>query len=456
MIAIMRDGLGVGLAATQVGILRRLLVFQAGHDVRADGAGQPRDRVALGRAGDRRGGLPQPAAGLDGRRAARCTSTVTGLDVDGEPVRIEASGLEARVLQHEIDHLDGVLILDHAPRAQRKGALRALREGGSYSPPVDDEDEAAAKTRSIASRAPTREDRLPRHLELRRHGAAPPRRLAAPAAARHHPARPAQGPRTQDPAAAGRRGRARARASSCCQAESVSEGSALERIRAARPEAAVVCAFGQLIREPLLSELPILNVHPSLLPRWRGAAPIERAIMAGDERTGVSIMRLTEGLDSGPVALREEVAIGAEDDFEALSERLAGLGGELLGRALDLQAEGRLELEEQDDAAATYAEKIEPGERRLDPARPAAELARRVRALTPHVGAYLRARRGRAARRAAGARRSRPSWRRASCEERDGALLLGCGRGRAARWRSVQPAGGKPMAADAYLRGHPP
>ena len=173
------------------------------------------------------------------------------------------------------------------------------------------------------------------------------------------------------------------------QAENVNEEAALERIRAAAPEAVVVCAFGQLIREPLLSELPMLNVHPSLLPRWRGAAPIERAIMAGDERTGVCVMRLTAGLDSGPVALREEVAIGPEEDFEALSARLAELGGELLVRALDLQAEGKLEFAEQDEDGVTYAEKIEPAERRLDPARPAAELAAKVRALTPHVGAYL-------------------------------------------------------------------
>ena len=173
------------------------------------------------------------------------------------------------------------------------------------------------------------------------------------------------------------------------QAESVNDEAALERIRAAGPQAAAVCAFGQLIREPLLSELPILNVHPSLLPRWRGAAPVERAIMAGDARTGVSIMELTEGLDSGPVALREEVAIGTEDNFGTLAAKLAERGGELLVQALDLQAEDRLELVEQDEDGATYAEKIEAAERRLDPSLPAEELARRVRALTPHVGAYL-------------------------------------------------------------------
>jgi methionyl-tRNA formyltransferase len=237
------------------------------------------------------------------------------------------------------------------------------------------------------------------------------------------------------------------------QAESVNEGAALERIRAARPEVAAICAFGQLIREPLLSELPMLNVHPSLLPRWRGAAPIERALMAGDRGTGVSIMRLAAGLDSGPVALREEVGIGPEDDFEALSAKLASLGGELLVKALDLDAEGRLELEPQDDEEATYAEKIEPAERRLDPSRPAAELARAVRALTPHVGAYLEI----AGEERLGVRRARAvdvSVKTGEVRAEWGALLLGCGQG-ALRLEVVQPQGGRPMTVDAYLRGHP-
>jgi methionyl-tRNA formyltransferase len=237
------------------------------------------------------------------------------------------------------------------------------------------------------------------------------------------------------------------------QAENVNDEAALERIRAAKPDAVVVCAFGQLIREPLLSEFPILNVHPSLLPHWRGAAPIERAIMAGDERTGVCIMRLTEGLDSGPVALREEVAIGPEEDFESLSARLAELGGELLVRALDLQAEGKLEFTEQDEAGVTYAEKIEAGDRRLDPERPAAELAAKVRALNPHVGTYLELPDGErlGVKRAAAVEAQLPPGELA---EREGALLLGTGEG-ALRLELVQPPGGKAMAADAYLRGHP-
>jgi len=236
------------------------------------------------------------------------------------------------------------------------------------------------------------------------------------------------------------------------QAGDVNEEAALARIRAAEPEAVAVCAFGQLIREPLLSEWPLLNVHPSLLPRWRGAAPIERAMIAGDATTGVSIMRVTEGLDSGPVALREEVAIDPEDDFASLSERLEALGGELLVRALDLQAADGLSFGDQDDERATYAEKIESGERRLDPGRPAKELARRVRALTPHVGAYLDLGEDRL-----GVRKARAvdvGVKQGEMKAEWGALLLGCCRG-ALRLEVVQPPGGKPMPADAYLRGHP-
>jgi methionyl-tRNA formyltransferase len=237
------------------------------------------------------------------------------------------------------------------------------------------------------------------------------------------------------------------------QAADVNDPEPLARIRSAQPQAIAVCAFGQIIREPLLSEWPMLNVHPSLLPRWRGAAPIERSIMAGDERTGVTVMRVTAGLDSGPVALREEVPVGPEDDFETLSRKLSELGGELLVRALDLLAGGELEFEEQDDGEATYAEKIAAEERRLDPARAASELARAVRALTPHIGAYLETGDGgrlgvcRARAVDVGVRKGevRAEW---------GALLVGCGQG-ALRLDVVQPAGGKPMAADAYLRGHP-
>jgi peptide deformylase len=139
MIAIMRDGMGVGLAATQLGVLRRLLVFQAGPDGEPTAVVNPEiewlsDEAAIAEEGC----LSLPRVSMDVERPLY--ARVSGRDAEGDEVVIEASGLEARVLQHEIDHLDGVLILDRAPRDQRKGALRALREGDSYSPPPEHED----------------------------------------------------------------------------------------------------------------------------------------------------------------------------------------------------------------------------------------------------------------------------------------------------------------------------
>ena len=169
------------------------------------------------------------------------------------------------------------------------------------------------------------------------------------------------------------------------QPGSVNDEHARARIADARPEAVCVCAFGALIKEPLLSDYWMLNVHPSLLPRWRGAAPIERAIIAGDAETGVSIMRLTAGLDSGPVCAQAAEAIAREDTFGSLAGRLEPLGGRLLVRVLG----ERPDCTPQDDALATYAEKITAADRRLDPGRSPAELERVVRALAPRIGAQV-------------------------------------------------------------------
>jgi len=146
MIEIMRDSMGVGLAATQLGVLRRVLVFQAGADAEPTALVNPEVEWLSGEITlAEEGCLSLPGVSMDVERPLH--ARVGGLDMDGDPMRIEASGLEARVLQHEIDHLDGVLILDHAPREQRKGALRALREGGSYSPQTADEAEDGGEHR---------------------------------------------------------------------------------------------------------------------------------------------------------------------------------------------------------------------------------------------------------------------------------------------------------------------
>jgi len=226
------------------------------------------------------------------------------------------------------------------------------------------------------------------------------------------------------------------------QPESVNSEEARERIAAAEPEAVLVCAFGALIGEPLLSGYEMFNVHPSLLPRWRGAAPVERAIEAGDVVTGVSIMRPTAELDAGPVYLAAEEPIGVEDSYGSLAPRLASLAGELLVQALDTRALPSPQVEE----GITYAEKISVEDRRLDPARPAVELERRVRALDPHVGAYLEL---------GGGERLRVLRARAGegsggeLAEHDGRLFAG-----ELELLEVQPAGGRPMDAAAWLRGH--
>jgi methionyl-tRNA formyltransferase len=232
------------------------------------------------------------------------------------------------------------------------------------------------------------------------------------------------------------------------QPASVNDEAARARIAQAQPEVVCVCAFGALIKEPLLSDHEMLNVHPSLLPRWRGAAPIERAIMAGDEQTGVSIMRVTAGLDSGPVCAQQAEPITAEDTYGSLAQRLEGIGGDLLVRTLDERPGCR----EQDDSAATYAEKIEAADRQLDPSRPAVELERRVRALTPHIGTFVQlddeTRLGVREARAAENIRLEPG-----SVSLDGQWpVLGCAQG-ALELLEVQPPGRRAMSGEDYLRG---
>jgi methionyl-tRNA formyltransferase len=151
----------------------------------------------------------------------------------------------------------------------------------------------------------------------------------------------------------------------------------------------VVAAFGQLIREPLLSDHLMLNVHGSILPEYRGAAPIERAIMDGRTETGVDIMRMEAGLDTGPIAQRARVPIAIDDDAGAVFAKLEAAGARILYDALERADAGTLTFEPQPDDGATYAHKITAADRILDPAREARDLHDQVRALSPHVGAWL-------------------------------------------------------------------
>jgi methionyl-tRNA formyltransferase len=233
------------------------------------------------------------------------------------------------------------------------------------------------------------------------------------------------------------------------QPESVNDEPARRRIAEEEPEVLCVCAFGALLKEPLLSEHEMLNVHPSLLPRWRGAAPIERAIEAGDEETGVTIMRPTAGFDTGPICLQRAEAIRPGDNYGSLSARLAELAAELLVEALDT----RPACHEQPDEGVTYAVKIEREERRLDPERMADELERRVRALTPHIGAYIELPSGE--RLGVGRATLAPTGdlEPGELDARDGRLLYGAASG-ALELLQVQPEGKRPMPTADWLRGH--
>ena len=212
------------------------------------------------------------------------------------------------------------------------------------------------------------------------------------------------------------------------QPEDVNGPEARARIAAAEPDVVIVTAFGALLKEPLLSDFELLNVHPSLLPRWRGAAPLERAMMAGDAETGVSIMRVTAGLDSGPVCLAAAEPIRPDDTYGTLAPRLEALGAALLSRALD----ERPPCAEQDEDRVTYAEKITAADRTLDPGAPAEEQLRVIRALHPHIGARLPQPDG-----------TFLGVHRARIGDDGGLELL-----------EVQPPGGRPMAYEDYLRGH--
>jgi methionyl-tRNA formyltransferase len=169
------------------------------------------------------------------------------------------------------------------------------------------------------------------------------------------------------------------------QPATLRDAAAASMIAALAPDVIVVVAYGLLLPPSILTlpRLGCLNVHASLLPRWRGAAPVARAIVAGDPRTGVCIMRMEAGLDTGPVMLRRETAIAARETAGELEHRLARVGGEAIVAALDELAAGRATFEPQDESRATWAAKLTKAEARLDWREPAGQLARRVRAFSP-------------------------------------------------------------------------
>jgi methionyl-tRNA formyltransferase len=219
-------------------------------------------------------------------------------------------------------------------------------------------------------------------------------------------------------------------------------------------DAIVVVAYGLLLPKPILEapRLGCLNIHASLLPRWRGAAPIQRAILAGDRESGVTIMQMDEGLDTGAMLLQEKLALGPATDAGGLHDALAAVGAKLVCAALDGLEAGSIEATPQPKDGITYAAKIDKAETRLDWSRPADELARRIRAFAPAPAAWFELAGERirvlGAEDVASKKKAEPGI---ALDER---LTVACGTG-ALRLMRVQRAGGKPMDAAEFLRGRP-
>jgi len=229
---------------------------------------------------------------------------------------------------------------------------------------------------------------------------------------------------------------------------------ALESLRSARAQVMVVAAYGLILPAPVLELFPLgcVNIHASLLPRWRGAAPIQRAILAGDRETGISIMRMEASLDTGPVYLRRSLVIESDDTAGSLHDKLAALGGHCIVQALAGIEADSIRAVPQPEHGVTYANKIEKQEATIDWSRAAVQIERQVRAFNPFPvassslgGAPLRI------------------WRASAVVQRqdtpgrviqasDAGILVGCGSG-ALLLQELQRAGGKPLPAGDFLRG---
>ena len=231
---------------------------------------------------------------------------------------------------------------------------------------------------------------------------------------------------------------------------------ALEQFRAHDADAAVVVAYGMILPQAILDapKLGCFNLHASLLPRWRGAAPINRAIMAGDAETGVMVMKMDAGLDTGDVAMAERIAITDAMTASDLHDALARLGGDLMVRALGALERGRLQLTKQSDGGVTYAAKIDKAEARIDWNQPARAVLRHIHGLSPFPGAWCEMALDGAPVRVKILRCALAEGAGASGQLLDDHLAVACGE-ESLRILELQRAGGKPMKAEEVLRGTP-
>ena len=219
---------------------------------------------------------------------------------------------------------------------------------------------------------------------------------------------------------------------------------------------AVVVAYGMLLPQAILDapRLGCLNLHGSILPRWRGAAPIQRAVMAGDAETGVAVMRMEAGLDTGPVGMEERIRLTPDMTAGDLHDRLAPIGADLMGRAVGALARGTLQFRPQPDEGVTYAKKIDKAEARIDWSRPASEVLRHIMGLSPFPGAFFEADLGHGPERVKVLRARLADGSGVPGTVLDAALTVACGTG-AVALTALQRAGKAPLSAAELLRGRP-
>ena len=235
--------------------------------------------------------------------------------------------------------------------------------------------------------------------------------------------------------------------------KSLREPSAAEAMRAHGADAAVVVAYGLILPRPILDAFPLgcFNLHASLLPRWRGAAPIHRAVMAGDQETGVMVMKMEEGLDTGPIAMAERLPIGPDATTGELHDALARLGADLMLRAMAALEKGQLQLTPQAADGVTYAKKIDKTETRIDWSKSWQQVHNHCRGLSPFPGAWCELA---SAGRVKILRTTKGEGSGAPGKVLDDKLNVACGSG-AVRLVQLQRAGRGPMATDEFLRGTP-
>lgn len=239
------------------------------------------------------------------------------------------------------------------------------------------------------------------------------------------------------------------------QPERIRRPESVEILRRLAPEMMVVVGYGQIIPQTLI-DLPaygVLNVHASLLPKYRGAAPIQWAIANGETETGVTIMQIDAGLDTGDILLQRSTPIGPDETAPELAARLAYLGAELLIEAIDQIANGTAHPKKQDEQQATYAPLLKKEDGRVDWTRPAGSIYNRLRGFTPWPGAYTTFR-GQQLSILAAKPAGPDSIPPGVLQVQKGHLLVGCGDGSMLELLEVQPAGRKPMSAQAFMNGY--